>query len=372
MNWPTKRSDKLASAVAAVLLALSVLVLPSGWAAPKPKPAKPQAAKQTPTFYPPPPEQPRLQFLASYSSEDDLRPKKSKLSTFVVGKAPPAKPIAKPYGLAFHQGNLYVCDSSGQVIHVLDFAKRRLRRFAPSGTAQLRTPINITIDKDGTRYVADTGRGQVLRFGPDETFLGALGEKGEMRATDVAISGDRLYVANLKDHNVRVYDKTSLRQLFTIPRSTNDEPSRLFMPVNVALDSKGRLYVSDLGANLVKQYDAEGKHLRSFGAHGDAPGEFARPKGLAVDREDRLYVVDAAAQVVQVFDPEGRLLLFFGEPTANDPAALNLPAKVIIDYDHLSLFQPLAAPGFKLEYLVLVTNQLGERKINVYGFGRKQ
>ncbi len=372
MHSATRHCASHASAAAAVLMALSLLAPSAGWAASKPKPAKPQAPTQTPIFYPPPPEQPRLQFLASYSSEDDLRPKKSKFTTFIVGKAPPAKSMAKPYGLAFHHGNLYVCDSSAAVIHVFDFAKRRVRRFSPSGTAQLRTPINVTFDQDGTWYVADTGRGQVLKFGPNAEYLGALGEKGEMRATDVAISRDRLYVTNLKDHNVRVYAKADLGLLFTIPRRTNDEPSRLFMPVNLAFDSKGQLYVSDLGANMVKQYDSEGNYLKSFGKHGDAPGEFARPKGLAVDREDRLYVVDAAAQVVQIFDAEGRLLLFLGEPTANDPAALNLPAKVLIDYDHVSLFQSLAAPGFKLEYLVLVSNQLGDRKVNVYGFGRKQ
>ena len=31
-----------------------------------------------------------------------------------------------------------------------------------------------------------------------------------------------------------------------------------------------------------------------------------------------------------------------------------------------------AAPGFQLEYLVLASNQFGDRKVNVYGFGHKQ
>jgi hypothetical protein len=126
-----------------------------------------------------------------------------------------------------------------------------------------------------------------------------------------------------------------------------------------------------MGGFFVKKYDADGKHLRTYGRSGDRPGEFVRPKGLAVDREGRLYVVDAAAQVVQIFDAEGRLLLFFGEP-GGSPAPLDLPAQVIIDYDHLNYFQKYAAPNFKLEYLVMVSNQYGDRKISVFGFGHRQ
>jgi hypothetical protein len=121
----------------------------------------------------------------------------------------------------------------------------------------------------------------------------------------------------------------------------------------------------------VKTYDADGKYLRSYGRAGDRPGEFSRPKGVAVDREGRVYVVDAAAQVIQIFDAGGRLLLFFGEPKGS-PVNLNLPAKVIIDYDHVNLFQKYAAPGFQIDYLVLASNQMGDRKINVYGFGHRK
>ena len=94
------------------------------------------------------------------------------------------------------------------------------------------------------------------------------------------------------------------------------------------------------------------------------------PKGVAVDRDGRIFVVDAANQNIQIFDKEGHLLMWFGEPDASD-APLDLPAKVIIDYEHVSLFQKFAAPNFRLEYLVIVTNQYGERKVSVYGFGQK-
>jgi sugar lactone lactonase YvrE len=256
--------------------------------------------------------------------------------------------------------------------------------------------VNIAVDHDGTRYVADTGRGQVVIFGADDRYLGAIGEKvqakarahakaapqhepepgdtvDEMKPTDVAIAGDRLYVADLKNNCVRVYDKAARKLLFTVPGdpAAADAQSKLFAPTDLAVDSRRRLYVSDFGAFRVQQYDPDGNYLRSFGRLGDSPGEFARPKGVAVDREDRLYVVDAAAQVVQIFDPEGKLLLFFGEPEGS-PVGLNLPAKVAIDYDHVGLFREFAAPDFQVEYLVIVTSQYGDRKVSVFGFGQKK
>jgi len=45
---------------------------------------------------------------------------------------------------------------------------------------------------------------------------------------------------------------------------------------------------------------------------------------------------------------------------------------VKVDYDSVSLFQKRAAPGFKLEYLILVTSQFGAHKVSVYGFGSRK
>jgi DNA-binding beta-propeller fold protein YncE len=365
------------------------LLLSAGCAtAPVPKP-------QADIFFPPPPAAARLQYLTSFSSEKDLGGGPSRFATFVVGKEPPRKPIGKPYGVALRDGRLYVCDTGSSRIEILDLQKKELRYFEPKGQGALRTPVNIAVDQDGTRYVADTGRGQVVIFAADDRYLGAIGEKvlraakahakalaaetadegkvDEMKPTDVAIAGDRLFVSDLRNNRVRVYDKADRKLLFTIPADpAAEEPqARLYAPVNLAIDSQRRLYVTDIGGFRVQQYSPDGKYLRTIGSLGDAPGEFARPKGVAVDREGRVYVVDAASQVVQIFDADGKLLLFFGEPEGS-PVGLNLPAKVVIDYDHVGLFQAYAAPDFQVEYLVIVTNQYGDRKVSVFGFGGRK
>lgn len=326
-------------------------------------------------FFPPPPAAPRLQFLVSYSDGNDLTGEVSEFAKFITGVKPPSMPIVKPYGVFLNDQKIYVCDTGSHSVDILDLAQQKMRQFSPGGSGSLAVPINVAVDKDGSLYVADTGRNQVLCYNPDESFRAAIGQGDALRPTALALSADRLYVADLKGHCVRVYDKANQKQLFTIPRNPEapeeQEPGKLFMPANVALDAQGRLYACDTAACKVKVYDAEGKYLRTVGEQGDRPGQFARPKGLAVDQAGRLYVVDAAAQVCQIFDAEGKLLMFFGEPNAS-AASLDLPAGIAIDYQHVGQFQKYAAPGFVVENLVVITSQFGPRKVNIYGLGHKK
>ena len=71
------------------------------------------------------------------------------------------------------------------------------------------------------------------------------------------------------------------------------------------------------------------------------------------------------------FNPEGRLLMFFGE-NGNQRGGFLLPAKVAIDYDNLKYFQQYVAPDFQMEYLVLVTSQFGDRRVNVLAYGQEK
>jgi DNA-binding beta-propeller fold protein YncE len=328
-------------------------------------------APKTYTFFPPKPDEPRIQFLTAFAAEANLG-RSHGFADFITGDQKMLNPLVKPYGLAFHDGKIFVCDTVGSLIQVFDLQTRRAAYFEPQGEGKLRLPINITIDQDGTRYVADTGRQQVLIFGNDGTFIEAIGKKDELKPSDVALTADRLYVTDLSGHAVRVYGKTSHQLLFTIPRGGNTNEVRLFGPTNLAIDKAGnRLLVSDTGANVVQVYDLEGKYLRTIGRQGVAAGLFARPKGVAVDRQGLAYVVDAATQVVQIFDTEGRLLLFFGQAGASTQGEVILPAAVKVDYDNLSYFQKYVAPGYQCEYLILVTSQYGGQKVSVYGFLKK-
>jgi hypothetical protein len=347
----------------AALTVVLLLLLAAGCATQKPAP-------KNYIFFPPAPEEPRIQYLTSYGSESDLGGP-SRLNRFLVGEEKVQRPIWKPYGVTARNGKIYVCDTQAGHVSIANLSKARINALKPEGQAAMRVPINIAVDKDGTCYVTDTGRNQVMIYDKQGNLIAAMGAKDEMRPCGVALHGDRLYVTDMTNHCVRVYNKADRKLLFTAPRNSTNETEKPFGPTNIAVDEGGRMYVSDSRGFCVKIYDADGKFVRTVGDLGVTPGQFTLPKGIGVDRESRFYVVDAATPVVQVFDKEGRLLMFFGEPKSSGDAGLYLPAGLYVDYENVGLFQKYAAPGYKFDYLILLTNQVGPHKVSVFGFLKK-
>ena len=326
------------------------------------------APQQVRVVFPPPPAPPRLQYLTSFNGLKDVETQSS-FNKFVAGEKEDLK-LDKPYGVAIYDGKIYVCDTNATVI-VFDL---KGKTFGPLkgavGPGKLMQPSNISIDGDGIKYVSDPVRGQVVAFDRNDEYLTAYGAPGNWRPVDAVAFEDRLYVVDTKDRVVKIFDKKSAEPIKSI--GAQGEPSeRLQHPTNLAFDTEGSLYVTDLSRFQVVKFDRDGHFKSAFGKPGDNYGHFARPKGTAVDREGRLYAVDASFNNVQIFNKDGRLLMFFGEPGENAGNFL-LPAKVTIDYDNVSYFQQYVQPGFEVEYLVLVTNQFGPHMVNVWAYGKQK
>ncbi|NOZ13644.1 MAG: hypothetical protein GXO69_08380 [Acidobacteria bacterium] len=319
-------------------------------------------------FYPPLPNQPRYQFLATISSSKDIRQGPSKLFKFIVGSdQDKPTPINKAYGSALAGDRLYVCDIHGG-LRVIDFKKHSFTTWGLTEPGNLTSPINVAIDKkNGLVYVADIGRKQVMVYDQNGRFVRAYGSTGQFEGpVDVVISGKHLFVCDVRKHQVHVVDMKSGKTLYDIgkPGSGNDE---LFHPTNIAIEG-GKLYVSDTTNFRVQIFSLKGKPISRFGQVGDKPGMFSRPKGIAVDREGRIYVADAAFENIQVFNKKHQLLLFFLSP-GNGKGMINLPAGISISYDIPQFFRKKLAPGFQAKYLLLVNSEFGRNKVNVYAFG---
>ena len=89
---------------------------------------------------------------------------------------------------------------------------------------------------------------------------------------------------------------------------------------------------------------------------------------MALDRDCHIYVVDAAFPNLQLLHTDGGALMSFGAP-GEAVDSINLPTVVKIDYDNVSYFEQYFAPGFDVEYLVLVASSFGYNKVVVFGFG---
>jgi DNA-binding beta-propeller fold protein YncE len=321
-----------------------------------------------PIFFPPAPGLPRIQYLTSFRGLKDVE-EQSSFDKFVVGEQQDLR-IDKPYGIGIHEGKLYVCDTNATVI-VFDLVARSYTGLkGAAGAGKLIQPINISIEADGTKFVADPARGQIVVFDRNDDYVRAYGTPGNWRPVDAVPFEDRIYVADPANGLVKVFDRASGEPVKTI--GDKGEPAeRLDRPTNLAFDGEGYLYVTDVGRFQVLKFDRDGHFKSAIGKPGDNLGHFARPKGIAVDREGRLYAADASFNNVQIFGKEGRLLMFFGEG-GDVPGGFLLPAKVTIDYDNVKYFSKYLAPQFQAEYLLLVTNQFGDHPVSILAFGQEK
>jgi len=317
-------------------------------------------------IYPPPPDTARIQYLTSFSSSDNTTGKQSPISKFIFGESVP-KPIKKPYGITVHGSKIYISDTGIGGLEIIDLEKNTFEYFDPQGKGQLRLPLNCFVDDSSNLYIADGQRRQIVVFDHSGNYLESFGDTAKFKPTDIFINDNKIWVSNLVNNKIDVFNKESHELIFSFPDATKGSEGFLYPPTNIYL-TNDRVYVSDMGDFKVKIYDHNGKYLSSVGSNGNNIGQFVRPKGIAVDQESNLYVVDAGFENTQIFNKEGKVMMFFGGPYKERPGDMWLPAKVAIDYDNLKYFQKYVDPGYILKYLVFVTNQYGPDKVNVYGF----
>jgi len=334
-----------------------------------------ESAAVHPVFFPPAPEKPRLQFLKSFGGAADLGAAgPSGLEKFVLGEAEQKEGITTPYGLALFDGKLYVCDVGKRRVEVLDLTKRSFGYMTED--RRLVNPVNICIEEDGTKYVADPTVGAVFVFDAGNTLQAILGKDAQIRPIDVAVRGPYCYVTDFAGNRVVVLEKSTGQEIRRIgEQGEGDTQFKLISDLTFGPD--GDLYVTDKLKARIFQFDPLGSLRRTIGRLGDNIDELVRPKGIAVDNANRMWVIDAgvslspstwSTEVAKIYDSQGRLLLFFGGP-GNEPGNMNLPAKIILDSRHVDLFRSYAVKGANIEFLVLVSNQYGSHKVNVYGFG---
>jgi DNA-binding beta-propeller fold protein YncE len=262
---------------------------------------------------------------------------------------------------------VYVCDSGGRRGAIFDLVKPEFRTFGDKAPYRLGLPINISVGPQGEKYVTDTMHGQVLILDPDDKPVRAISKPAGLKPCDAVWHDGELFVADLKSNSILVMDPASGKLLRQFGKSGSG-PGEFFQPTNLAFGPDGALYVSDTLNARIQKLDREGHVLKIIGKRGMTLGDMVRPRGIAVDREGRLYVADAATDSVQVYDTEGRLLVMLGGP-GSDPGCLALPAGVALSYEGIEPFAKYCALDFRIEYLILVSSQLGPNKVSVYGFG---
>jgi streptogramin lyase len=144
--------------------------------------------------------------------------------------------------------------------------------------------------------------------------------------TAAAVPGDYMYVTQLG-----------------IPGVSGADSAHFDEPMGIAVDRTGNVFVVDSGNDRILKFqrisDRKYDLMATWGTPGDGPGQFHVPVGIALDTAGNVYVADHWNYRVQKFAPsgDGRQYSFAGEwgyyGGAIHPGALYLPQGIAIGTD---------------------------------------
>jgi DNA-binding beta-propeller fold protein YncE len=188
-------------------------------------------------------------------------------------------------------------------------------KFDPSGKlltsfgkAMFAFPHGFTIDHEGNIWASDAnaretvlgmstqGRGQqVFKFSPTGRVLMTLGKAGvagngpdvfdQPTGVVVARNGD-VFVTDGHGRNNRVVKFAKDGRFIKAWGRTGSGPGELNQPHDIAMDSRGRLFVADRSNNRLSIFDQDGNFL-------DAWTQFGRPSAVFIGKDDTIYVSDS-------------------------------------------------------------------------------
>jgi sugar lactone lactonase YvrE len=305
--------------------------------------------------WPPPPDEPRIKLEAVIAGRVDLEVRsrfKQKLMR-LSGREPYGR-LVKPFAVAFDpEGRVLVTDWGSGALFRFDLEDRRMDVFGTKGAVRLSRPMGLHVTEKGVIYVTDVDQGKVLAFDGEGTPLKAYGREGELtNPTDVALSpdGGRLYVADSKAHQIKVFDRESGEMVHSFGERGSGE-GQFNYPTSIVFGPDGELFVVDQLNTRVQLLEDDGGYVDEFGNLGTGFGSFVRPKSIAVDELGLIYVVDNAFNNLQLFDADFSLLTFVGAG-GRGPGRFHGASGVAVQGDRFVVVEQLSARFQLFRFLV--------------------
>ena len=289
----------------------------------------PKATPKVKVYWPPPPNDSKMEWIVTYATEDDFRKTESeKMRDKVIGTAA-ANRFGKPiFAASRGDGVVYVSDIDNAEIRVLDFNERTSTVLE----ASISMPLGLAFDSEGSFFVADARQKQIFKFNSQMEPVQNFGSGSLLKPTYIALdeSRSRLYVSDVQAHQVVAFDLASGEELFVID-GKDGEAEKLYGPQGVAVDAQGRVFVAEQLNARIQVFDTEGKFLYMFGVRSDQESDFEGPRGLAFDSENNLFVADVRKGRLMIFTPEGEPLTTIGSNQYYHPLSFRMPSGVYID-----------------------------------------
>jgi DNA-binding beta-propeller fold protein YncE len=201
-------------------------------------------------------------------------------------------------------------------------ALRRPLRFKPCpewvklpyGMSFSGDATSVAVDSRDRVYVFNRGPVPVIVFDGDGNYLESWGENEFESAHAVAVDhDDNIW---LVDHEGHTVEKRTLDGKVLLTLGTRGDPAAWQSnepfngPTDVAVHPRtGDVFVSDGYDNsCIHRFDADGRHVQTWGESGTDAGQFSNPHGIAVLSDDRVAVCDRENFRIQIFTTDGEYL----------------------------------------------------------------
>jgi len=149
----------------------------------------------------------------------------------------------------------------------------------------------------------------------------------------VTDSRGRIIVTDPGAQGVHIFDFAQQKYKFIERRDKSKDA--MLAPQCVAVDDKDNLYVTDSESGKIFVFNAEGKYQHALGSLKGGEGFFKRPTGIAVDSaEQRIYVTDTLRNKIFVTDMNGSVLQTIGQ-NGEKEGEFNFPTELRLDGKNL-------------------------------------
>ena len=204
-------------------------------------------------------------------------------------------------------GRIYVGEYSGGRIQVFDPAGKFITQW---NTGDRKTILRgLAADRRGTVYVVEGGK--IHRYeGATGNQLEDLPYPEGSGFDDATVGADGSVIAawyRNRDDIVRFNPNGQVAK--TIQSAISGASGDSELNTRVAVDGLGTIYALGHFNGAVFKFAPDGKFVNQFGGKGEEPGQFRAAQAIAVDGKGRVFVSDVKG--IQVFDGNGRYLRTF-------------------------------------------------------------
>ena len=163
-------------------------------------------------------------------------------------------------------------------------------------------PRGIAVDAQGRVFVADTGNKRILVYDSDGNFINQIGNEGMAAGQFEEPVGlgidqkDNLYVADTWNQRIQVFSPSQDGVTFSPTLQWNIAAwfgEALDNKPYLALDNQGHIFTTDPESFRVLEFTTNGDFIRTWGDYGVGNAGFGLPVGIAVDSNGLVWVSDS-------------------------------------------------------------------------------